>query len=314
MSHCSNAGTLRSCGPLKAIIELFILSDGARGCPLNLWLTSVLRFKMEPKLTLILTLIVTRKESQSFAVACAFGCLEIVDKLWETSMTTYTAIPGLLIAIHTKNFVLARKIMAITGKFVSDPRLSLADSIIDFVTRGDMWQLAGRYSSLIIKLLLQLEDLNIESLMQRILCVPGHNPSILLGILKYSPSFRVSADFMITAIKASVRYDVIYKLAHHVEVTNELLLLALNNATEGLEIPRLLLENSSNFLTTCDFLKCMTRISVPFTESMDLIWRFSWRDGKHNELVLDVIRNRHNLHRSIRWPFFRDIIGMMSEV
>ena len=137
MSHCSNAGTLRSCGPLKTIIELFILSDGARGCPLNLWLTSVSRLKIEPKLTRILT--ISRKESQSFAVACAFGFLEIIDKLWETSsMITHTAIPGLLIAMHTKNFVLARKIMAITGKFVSDPRLSLADSIIDFVTKGDI--------------------------------------------------------------------------------------------------------------------------------------------------------------------------------
>ena len=139
--------------------------------------------------------------------------------------------------------------------------------------------------------------------MQRILCVPGHNPSILLEILKYSSSFQVSADFMITAIKASVRYDVIYALAHRVKPTNELLLLALNNATEGLEIPKLLLESSSDFLITCEFLKCMTQISVPFRESMDLIWRFSWSCGRHNELLLDVIRHRHDLHHSIPWAF-----------
>ena len=300
MSYCSNAGTLRSCGPLKAIIELFILSAGARGCPLNLWLTSVSRLKIEPNLTRILALIV-RKESQSFAVACAFGFLEIFDKLWETSMTTYTAIPGLLIAIQTKNFVLARRIMAITGKFVSDPQLSLADSIIDFVTGANMWQTADGYSSSIIESLLQLEDLNMESLMQRILCVPGYNPSIFLRILKHNFYFRISADFMITAIKASVRYDVIYQLAHRVEPTNELLLLALNNATKGLEISKLLLENSSDFLITCEFLKCMTRISVPFTESMDLFWRFSWSCGRHNELLLDVIRHHHDLHYSIPW-------------
>ena len=304
MSHCSNAGTLRSCGPLKAIIELFLLSDGARGCPLNLWLTSVSRFKVESKLTLVLTAIVVDKEdSLSFVVACAFGFLEIIDKLLETSMTTYTAVPGPLIALHTENSVLAGRIMATTCKFVSDPRLSLADSIIDFVTRADMWLPANRYSSSIITSLLQIKGLHIESLMQRILCVPGHNPSNLLRILKHNSSFGVSADFMITAIKASVRYDVIYELAHRVKPTNELLLLALNNATQRLVIPNLLLENSSDFLITCEFLKCMTRISVPFTESMDLIWRFSWSHGEYRELILDTIRRRHDLHHSIPWAF-----------
>lgn len=302
MSHCSNAGTLRSCGSLKAIFELFVLNDGARGCALNLWLTSILRLKIESKLTLVLTLIVVAgKENQSFAVACAFGFMEIIEKLLETSITAYALVPRLLIAIHMSNFVLARRIMATTPEFVSDPRLSLADSIFDFVTREDMWLNTDRHSSSLIEWLLQREDLDIESSMQGVFCVPGQNSSVLLRMLEYNSSFGLSADVMITAIRECVNYDVIYALAHRVEPTNELLLLALKNATEGLEIPNLLLENSSDFLITCEFLKCMTRVSVPFTESMDLIWRFSRSCGRHNELLLDVIRHRHDLHHSIPW-------------
>ena len=308
MSHCSSAGTFRSCDPLKSITEVFLLSDGGRSSPLSLWLTLVSRSK-PLAFAYFDNFIKSEKDpmSRPFVVACAFGFLEVVDKLLHTSITTSTTVLGFLIALQTKSLVLARRILANRDGVNLNPPFY---TDIDSFSTEKMLRV-GFYSPLMIESLLQLEDLDIEGLIRRIILVQGNSPFILSRVLDYDRSFLVSKELMTAAIEASSP-SIIAALAPLVELTDELLLSAMSHPRQGPIMAKLLLRHHPYFHITCDLLYRMTRLSIPLTETMDSIWELWRSQGQEFEMLLEVVRHQRDQHhwipRALLWRYDRDDI------